>query len=91
MALTHLLAAAACGWWLAMGERALWRLVELTARGWSDLAAPALRRWAVALRAMTVCTLRVGLLVPAVVDVRRPPQQQIIDRSVLRRGPPRAA
>ena len=30
MALLHLLAAAACGWWLAMGERALWQLIELT-------------------------------------------------------------
>jgi hypothetical protein len=91
MALAHLLAAAVCGWWLAMGERALWRLVALTARGWNDLAAPALRRWALALRAMTACALRVELLVPAVLDVRRPPQQPIVDRSVLRRGPPRAA
>ena len=45
MALVHLLAAVACGWWLAQGERALWLLIHLASRRWTELVAPALRRW----------------------------------------------
>ncbi len=90
MALAHLLAAAVCGWWLASGERALWRLVELTARGLTDVVVPALRQWAAAVDAVVVSALQVRAPVLVVATVP-PPQLLIIDRSASRRGPPRAA
>jgi hypothetical protein len=90
MALAHLLAAAVCGWWLACGERALWRLLELTARGLTEVVVPALRRWASAVDAVALAALRVPVPVLAVA-VDAPPQLMVIDRSASRRGPPRAA
>ena len=88
MALAHLLAAAACGWWLARGERAIWVLVGLAARGWSELAAPALRRWVEAARsaAATATCVELPMLVVAVATPL--PQSQVRSRSVSRRGPP---
>jgi hypothetical protein len=91
MALAHLLAAAACGWWLARGERALWRLLELSARGWASLAGPALNGWSVAARAVACSALQVELPVLAVLAEMTPPQQPIVARSASRRGPPRPA
>ena len=52
MAVAHLLAAVACGWWLARGERALWHLVALAGRGWTELLAPLLLAWARGSRAV---------------------------------------
>ena len=91
MALAHLVAAAACGWWLAMGERALWRLLELASRGWAELVAPALRRWVAAARAVTAAALGVEVLVLVVAVAAPLPQSQVRSRSVSRRGPPLAA
>lgn len=91
MALAHLLAAIACGLWLARGERAVWLLVTLASRGWSELAAPALRRWALAARAAVVSA--VEALVPTLaLEVATPlPQSQLRSRSISRRGPPLGA
>lgn len=90
MALAHLLAAAACGWWLAMGERALWRVLALTARGWSDLVAPSLLRWTLAARAVAQSALGIELPALAVVVLEPRPHSAVRSRSVSRRGPPRA-
>ncbi len=91
MALLHLLAAAACGWWLAMGERALWQLIDLTSRAWSDLLVPALLRWAVAARAAAVSAFDVKIPALAVVVLEPQPQSAVRSRSSSRRGPPVAA
>ncbi len=90
MASVHLLAAAACGWWLAMGERALWQLLELCARGWADVAAPALVRWSIAARAVAFAALDLKIPALAVVVLEPPPHSAVRSRSVSRRGPPRA-
>lgn len=91
MALAHLVAAAVCGWWLAMGERALWRLLELAARGWADLVAPALRRWVVAVRAAALSSTGVRIPAPAVVVLEPRPRSAVRSGKVSRRGPPLAA
>ena len=88
MALAHLLAAVACGWWLARGERALWLLVDLASRGWTELVASALRSWATAARAAAATALSVELPVLAVAVATPLPQSQVRSRSVSRRGPP---
>jgi hypothetical protein len=88
MAALHLVAAALCGWWLAMGERALWRLLSLAARGWSDLAVAALRRWTLATRAIAAAALAAELPQPVVAVSGPRPQSQLCSRSVSRRGPP---
>lgn len=90
MALAHLVAAAVCGWWLAMGERALWRLLDLAARGWADIVAPALERCLAAARAVTATALGVEPLVLVVAVAAPLPQYQVRSRSVSRRGPPPA-
>lgn len=90
MALAHLLAAAACGWWLAQGERALWLLLDLTSRAWSELVGPALRRWALAAHAAASAATRVQLPVLVVAVSAPSPQSQLRSRSVSRRGPPRS-
>ncbi len=91
MALAHLLAAAACGWWLAMGERALWRLLDLTSRAWSEHAAPALSRWAVAVRAAGLAAFELKVPELAVVVLQPRPESAVRSRSESRRGPPLAA
>jgi hypothetical protein len=91
MALAHLLAAVACGIWLAMGERALWQLVDLTSRAWSGLAAPALSRWATAVRAVAIAAVEVRIPELVLVVLAPAPQSAVRSRSVSRRGPPRAA
>jgi hypothetical protein len=88
MAVAHLLAAAVCGWWLARGEQAVWVLAALAARGWSELAAPALRRWVQAARSAAVTATRVELPVLVVAVATPLPQSQVRSRSVSRRGPP---
>lgn len=88
MAVMHVLAAALCGWWLAMGERALWRLLELAARAWSDLVTRALRRWILAARALIEAASSVELA-PYVAVIEGPrPQSHLCSRRVSRRGPP---
>jgi hypothetical protein len=91
MALAHLLAAVACGWWVAMGEHALWRLIELTSQKWSELAAPVLLRWRTAVRAVmrSASDVRIPALVVVVHEPR--PQSMVRSRCVSRRGPPVAA
>ncbi len=91
MAVLHLLAAAACGWWLAMGERALWQLVDLTAQSWPDLLAPALWRWLVATHAVAPSAFDVNLPALATGVLEPQPQSAVRSRSVSRRGPPAAA
>jgi hypothetical protein len=84
MAAAHLLAAAACGWYLAQGERALWLLVTATARGWSALVSPVRWSW-------TVASLPVRRPALALVTVVPRPHPPVLARSVSRRGPPLAA
>ena len=91
MALMHLLAAVACGLWLARGERALWLLVGLASRGWTELAASAVRRWAVAARAAVASALEVEVPTLAVAVATPLPQSQVASPSVSRRGPPLGA
>jgi hypothetical protein len=88
MAAAHLLAAAVCGWWLARGERALWLLLELASRTWSELVAPALHRWATAARAAATAAMTVEIPALVVVVATPLPQSQVRSRSVSRRGPP---
>lgn len=91
MALAHVLAAAACGWWLARGERALWQLLALTARAWARPVAAVL----LAARARAL----LAVLRSRLSDVRRtvalpdPPPRfaELHARRVPRRGPPLAA
>jgi len=83
MALAHVLAAAACGWWLAQGERALWDLLRLAGRTLFTHLVPAWR-W-------TVPAFTPLLAAPAHADDVRRPLTRIIARSVTRRGPPRLA
>ncbi len=91
MALTHVLAAVACGWWLARGERALWLLLAVTARAWARHVAAVL----LAVRAATLIrALRTRLAgVRHVVTLPDPPPRfaELHARRVPRRGPPLAA
>lgn len=91
MAVAHLLAAAACGWWLARGERALWALLDLSARRWVELAAVALGRWVAAARAVVASALSVELPASYVAVVVSVHQSLDSSSSVSRRGPPRTA
>lgn len=91
MALTHVLAAVACGWWLARGERALWQLFAVTARAWARPVVAVL----VAVRAAALLrALRARLAgVRHVVALPDPPPRfaELHARRVPRRGPPLAA
>lgn len=91
MALAHLCAAALCGWWLAMGERALWRLLEVANRGWSDLVAPTVLRWVVAARVAAFSSSEVRVRALVVVVLEPQARSALRGRSVSRRGPPLAA
>ncbi|WP_263168094.1 hypothetical protein [Streptomyces sp. SCSIO ZS0520] len=94
MLLAHLLAAVVAGWLLRHGERALFRLVALSARGAVEAALMRGLRAALAL----VRALRAGareLPAPARLRHRRParapkPQGARLQHSVIRRGPPAA-
>ncbi|MFG3038586.1 hypothetical protein ACGFYZ_16990 [Streptomyces sp. NPDC048330] len=99
MLLGHLLAALATGWLLRRGDRALSRLVELSAPGATELAEAALVR---SLRAALrlVRALLAGLPTdprtgprPAVRtpgDSSPPPAAEALRNTVIRRGPPAA-
>ncbi|MGD9961819.1 hypothetical protein [Nocardioides sp.] len=86
MALAHLTAAAAVGWWLASGEAALWALICLTGRqSW---------KFVLLLTAGAGGTLAFGKrhrAASAAVRVERPPARWVIERRPARRGPPRLA
>lgn len=82
---THVLAAVACGWWLARGDRALWAVLALGGRAWSR----ALTRWALLLAGRPL-GVRPGGGTATPADHPRPrPLLQDLGRSVSRRGPPR--
>ncbi|SDS50798.1 hypothetical protein SAMN04488570_2034 [Nocardioides scoriae] len=99
MALAHLLAAAACGWWLARGERALWALVTLVAQVADQVA---VQPWT---RAVARCVAAATLTAraashgarargprPPLLLLEPPPRgSQTHRRCVSRRGPPLAA
>lgn len=88
MAVAHLVAAVVCGWWLARGERALWALLALAGRAWTELLRPLFLAWALVMRAL-------GLHRPTPGAVGRPdvprPVLRALTRTVSRRGPPRPA
>jgi hypothetical protein len=93
MALGHLSAAVVVGLWLAMGERALWAVLAMSA----DVAARALvlvvkRSSSIAAAVQMVATTLDGptsrRLLPAPLD--RQPPEHLVSRSVERRGPPPA-
>lgn len=96
MVLGHLLAALATGWLLRRGDRALVRLIRLSADSAHDLAEGARLR---SLRAALVLvpTLLAGLQGAPAVDPRAPrpssgpppsPVGQALQHTVIRRGPP---
>ncbi|WP_122818764.1 hypothetical protein [Nocardioides pantholopis] len=94
MALAHLAAAAALGWWLARGEHALWTLLCLT--GAEARAFPARLRAAAALVGAAPAALlvwvaaRLGARPTAYADDRRETRwhHDVLPRVVGRRGPP---
>ena len=84
MALAHLAAAVLVGLWLAVGERALWQLVVLAADRVRSVVASACSSYA---------RVRWGaraLLAPLPLRDDGPPPRlrQVLDRVVVRRGPP---
>ena len=84
MALAHVAAAVIVGLWLAVGERALWHLVVLAADGARRVVEAACSSYA---------RVRWGarvLLAPLPLPDDRPPPRlrQVLDRIVVRRGPP---
>lgn len=91
MAVAHLLAAALCGWWLAVGERALWRLLALATRSWADLLDGIRLAWAATSVAGTLATRRVLVFSPGTVRAEPRPALPVLGRSLSRRGPPLAA
>ena len=88
MAVAHLIAAAVCGWWLASGERAVWLLVGVAARSWSQLVTRALSRWVQAARAAAATATSIAFPTLVVAVASPLPQSQVRSRSVSRRGPP---
>jgi hypothetical protein len=92
MALAHFAAAAVIGLWLAVGERALWTVLALTADGVRGLVRHALaaRRSVVAARSAVLAAflqLSRSRLV-TVESPHLPPRWLVLARSVVRRGPP---
>ena len=92
MALAHLAAAAALGFWLAVGERALWTVLALTLDGLCEVVRAAVDSYRSALprpaggadprpRAQAW-----GL--HAAEDIHLPLLRVFLSRSVIRRGPP---
>ena len=84
MALAHVAAAVVVGLWLAVGERALWHLVALATDGARRVVAAACASYAlVRLAARSVLP---PLPLRETGPVPRP--SQVLDRIVVRRGPP---
>ena len=92
MALAHFAAAAVIGLWLAVGERALWTVLVLTADGVRGLVRHALaaRESVVAARAAVVAALLMlrGSRLVTAEPAHLPPRGMVMARSVVRRGPP---
>ena len=88
MAVAHLVAAVVCGWWLARGERALWALLALAGRAWTELLRPLFLAWALVLRSLGLHRPTPGAGVRP--DLPRP-ALRALRRSLSRRGPPRGA
>ncbi len=98
MTLAHALAAAALGWWLAVGERALWSLVCLAGSGVHATAEAVRRRARAALGAALAVVAAATRPAPprAVVRARtlepwRPAALRVVGSPLVRRGPPVAA
>ena len=92
MAVAHLAAAALIGWWLAAGERLVWRLLaDCAGSGAAAVSGLSGRRIA------SLLALRRGVrawAVPSVAVVwfdRPAPRLRLIDHCVARRGPPAVA
>lgn len=79
MMVLHLLAAAAVGLWLAVGERALWTLLALAVA----VTIPALSALLAGLRLPAPTPA-----LPAALEQSAPPHLTALARSVVRRGPP---
>ena len=94
MAVAHLAAAALIGWWLAAGERLVWRLARPTVPGPVSAAVSGLSGRRIA----SLLALRRGVRARTVPSVSvvwfdRPDSEslRLIDHSVARRGPPAVA
>lgn len=87
MAVTHALAAAAVGWWLASGERALWTLVALGSRSVATAVAGTLcsGRWLDLVAMVGGARRRVAVVLTD--DVTRPAVVRL-SQVLTRRGPP---
>jgi hypothetical protein len=91
MALAHLAAAVLVGLWLAMGERALWTVLRLTADVGGRLLAPASATWLTALVVSQVVAGAARSLSrrrPISCDRAVAPTARALSRTVVRRGPP---
>ena len=91
MALAHLVAAAAVGLWLAMGERALWTVLALASHRVERLVHAAIGAYFESLRATSECACaKRPDSVPAntLRADRRPPRLLLLCRALVRRGPP---
>jgi hypothetical protein len=92
MALAHLAAAVAIGLWLAMGERALWTVIALTAVGLRDVVRHVVATYYALVGALSRLVAAVRLParagVPAVEADCLPSLGVRLSRSLVRRGPP---
>jgi hypothetical protein len=89
MAVAHLLAAVAVGWWLAQGERAVWVLLALTSTRARDLARGLALLLVAVLHAVALDAkpARRAPTPDAVADLR-PPRLAALAETLSRRGPP---
>jgi hypothetical protein len=91
MALAHLAAAAVVGLWLAVGERALWAIVALVADSTRFVVSATAASYASALGvadAMAAAIASLGLCRPDLHVERLPRRSLVLERVVVRRGPP---
>lgn len=94
MALAHLAAAAVVGVWLALGERALWTILALVADGTRFVVSAAAASYVVSLGVVAriaALTASLRLFPPDLAIGRLPRRSQVLERIVVRRGPPPAA
>ncbi len=84
MALAHIAAAVLVGLWLAVGERALWHLVALATDGARGVVAATCASYA-----LVRLAVRIALPPLPLRDLGPPPKaRDVLDRIVVRRGPP---
>lgn len=94
MALAHLAAAAVVGLWLAVGERALWTILALVADSTRFVVSAATASYVGSLGVVAriaALTRPLRLFPPDLPIGRLPHRSQVLERIVLRRGPPAAA